>query len=261
MAGAVCAFLAVPGARAGRSLDDPVQWRLARLEGIERRDAMKALHGSLPFPALPALHFFTKTRAGIALRLGHLSGDHDKIVARRKCLRIHKRLIFLTRISRDDENRKIGARGTHKRTDPAIVEVCKHFVEACKPTLERYFAKEQLNNARLDLEGWANINPPHGYNQMHTHDTFDLSGVYFVKIPQTSSEASGALQFLNPSYRYGPYSKLFHAMNPPKFTFRPKEGTLLVFPATMPHWVLPNDEDEDRITLAFNLRMKELSGG
>ncbi|MCB2064753.1 MAG: hypothetical protein KDE25_15185 [Novosphingobium sp.] len=148
-----------------------------------------------------------------------------------------------------------------KRTDPAIEKACKHFIEACKPTLERYFTKEQLNNARLDLEGWANINPPHGYNQMHTHDTFDLSGVYFVKIPQTSSEASGALQFLNPSYRYGPYSKLFHAMNPPKFTFRPKEGTLLVFPATMPHWVLPNDEDEDRITLAFNLRMKELSGG
>lgn len=146
-----------------------------------------------------------------------------------------------------------------KRTDPAIVEACSNFVEGCKPMLERYFTKQQLDSSRLDLEGWANINPPHAYNQMHTHDTFDLSGVYFVKIPPTSSAASGALQFLNPSYRHGPFSKLFQAMNPPKFTFKPKEGTMVIFPATMPHWVLPNDEDEDRITLAFNLRMKELS--
>ena len=142
-----------------------------------------------------------------------------------------------------------------KRTDPAIAEVCKHFIAACKPMLERYLAKDILKDSELKVEGWANVNPPHAYNQLHTHDTFDLSGVYFVKVPSPSNNTSGVLQFMNPSYRYGPYSKLFHSMNPPNFTVVPNEGAMIIFPSAMPHWVLPNDEPEDRISLAFNLKL------
>ena len=143
-----------------------------------------------------------------------------------------------------------------KRVEPGLKEICSFFVEACRPMLERYMSKEKLKEKTLQLEGWVNVNPPHSYNQMHCHDRFDLSGVYFVKIPERSHTNSGALQFLNPSYRSGPYSDLFNAMNPQAFTVRPTPGKMLIFPSTMPHWVLPNDEDEDRISIAFNLRMK-----
>lgn len=122
--------------------------------------------------------------------------------------------------------------------------------------MERYIPREKLNNRNLQLEGWANVNPQHAYNQIHTHDRFDLSGVYYVKVPERSRRDSGVIQFLNPSYRGGPYSDLFNAMNPQNFTMRPKPGQLIVFPSAMPHWVTPNEEGEERISLAFNLRLK-----
>ncbi len=143
-----------------------------------------------------------------------------------------------------------------KRPQPSFVEACKHFVEACKPTIARYLAKDGLKEKQFECEGWVNVNPPNAYNQVHTHDRYDLSGVYYVKVPKQSSKESGALQFLNPSYRGGPYSDLFTAMNPSKFTLNPSEGTLVIFPSAMPHWVLPNRENEDRISIAFNLRLK-----
>lgn len=90
---------------------------------------------------------------------------------------------------------------------------------------------------------------------MHTHDRFELSGVYFVKAPQPSHKLSGVLQFLNPSYRSGPYSELFEKMNPQAYTVTPIEGQMLIFPSTMPHWVLPNDENDERISIAFNVRL------
>ena len=141
-----------------------------------------------------------------------------------------------------------------KREEPGLREVCKYFIEACKPIIERYLPRERLEGSTLMFEGWANINPPHSNNAMHSHGSYDLSGVYFVRIPEPSHRHSGALQFLNPSYRYG--SDLFQAMNPQEFTVNPVEGKMLIFPSSMPHCVLPNDENEDRITIAFNLKLK-----
>jgi uncharacterized protein (TIGR02466 family) len=143
-----------------------------------------------------------------------------------------------------------------KREEPGLREICKYFIEACKPIIERYLPRERLDGVTLQFEGWANINPPHSYNAMHSHGSYDLSGVYFVRIPRPSHRLSGALQFLNPSYRYGPYSDLFQAMNPQEFTVSPVAGKMLIFPSAMPHCVLPNDEDEDRISIAFNLKLK-----
>jgi uncharacterized protein (TIGR02466 family) len=146
-----------------------------------------------------------------------------------------------------------------KRTEAPFVEICRHFVEACKPIMERFIARKELANRNLQLEGWANVNPRHAYNQIHTHERFDLSGVYYVKVPERSKTDSGVIQFLNPSYRGGPYSDLFNAMHPQAFIVRPREGQMIVFPSAMPHWVTPNEEDEDRISLAFNARLKKES--
>jgi uncharacterized protein (TIGR02466 family) len=141
-----------------------------------------------------------------------------------------------------------------KRTEPGLVEICKHFVDGCHIPMRRYLPREKISDQPMRAEGWVNINPPHAYNNIHTHNQFDLSGVYFVKVPEPSHEDSGALQFLNPGYRTGPFSELFEKMNPAHFTVRPVEGMMVIFPSPMPHWVLPNDETEDRISIAFNLR-------
>lgn len=179
--------------------------------------------------------------------------------------RLNRELVEAVRLWSNEEQGMVrsNVEGWHsagnifKRTEAPLVEICKHFVEACKPVMERYLGREKLAKRNLQLEGWANVNPHHAYNQIHTHDRFDLSGVYYVKVPERSKPDSGVIQFLNPSYRGGPYSDLFNAMNPQAFKIRPREGEMIVFPSAMPHWVLPNEEDEDRISLAFNARLKK----
>jgi hypothetical protein len=45
----------------------------------------------------------------------------------------------------------------------------------------------------------------------------------------------------------------------PKIRKRPQAGTLLVFPSYLRHWVYPNEQDDLRISIAFNakFRMKD----
>ena len=42
----------------------------------------------------------------------------------------------------------------------------------------------------------------------------------------------------------------------PKRTLSPTNGMIIVFPSYLRHWVYPNEEDADRITLAFNFKFK-----
>lgn len=178
--------------------------------------------------------------------------------------RVNRQLIEDIRKLREDDDgvTRSNVSGWHssrnlfERTEQGIMEICRHFVEASAVPFERYFTREELKTRTAHAEGWVNINPPHAYNQVHTHDRFDLSGVYFVKVPERSLPESGCLQFLNPGYRAGPYSALFKKMNPQSFTYTPIEGRMLVFPSTMPHWVLPNSDDEDRISIAFNITLQ-----
>ena len=40
-------------------------------------------------------------------------------------------------------------------------------------------------------------------------------------------------------------------------TLRPEPGQLVVFPSFLMHWVWPNQSDEDRIVIAWNLDIVE----
>ena len=45
-----------------------------------------------------------------------------------------------------------------------------------------------------------------------------------------------------------------------KIRVHPKPGEALLFPSQLLHWVLPNDSEENRVTIAFNLGAKPKSG-
>ncbi len=140
-----------------------------------------------------------------------------------------------------------------KRSEAPFQELCRHFLTAARVPFERYFDKVTLSKKTLRLEGWVNVNMQNAYNKMHTHPRFDLSGVYFVKVPPRSSEESGILQFLNPNYRGGDYSELWDKLNPPAISYPPVEGKMVIFPSSLSHWVTPNEEEAERISIAFNV--------
>lgn len=115
----------------------------------------------------------------------------------------------------------------------------------------------QYNKRELYLNNmWININKKGDYNVAHVHPGCVLSGVFWVKAP----ENCGKLVFTNP-HSFEEYYLLDSVSTEfmkkynydGTFVFTPQEGLLVLFPAHLQHLVEPNQTDEDRISIAFNL--------
>jgi len=112
-------------------------------------------------------------------------------------------------------------------------------------------------NRRFELDNmWININKKGNYNAAHWHPGCILSGVFWIKVP----ENCGKLVFQNP-HSFVEHKLMGCVDNDvkkehnyyPTFEFTPQEGTLITFPSHLQHLVEPNESDEDRISIAFNL--------
>lgn len=102
---------------------------------------------------------------------------------------------------------------------------------------------------------WININPPGTSNDRHTHPGSDLSVVFYVKVP----ENSGQLEFTNPAYieSFNVLSSVIQDVQlSPSLGIEPVEGRILIFPAYMLHKVLVNKSDDDRISIAWNVKVE-----
>ena len=100
---------------------------------------------------------------------------------------------------------------------------------------------------------WCNINPKGAYNIRHVHNDTNifLSGVYYVKVPENSGtirfwDPRGALMHIQRDHEYFNDAIAYEEIIP-------EPGLLLYFPTWIEHEVTPNEVDEDRITISFNL--------
>lgn len=101
---------------------------------------------------------------------------------------------------------------------------------------------------------WINIAQPGAYMRTHIHPMSVYSGVVYLKTPVNS----GRIFFEDDQHRtlelYSRTPKAVEAtLQYHSYFFDPKPGTLLLFPATLPHFVEKNKSEEDRVTIAFNL--------
>ena len=100
---------------------------------------------------------------------------------------------------------------------------------------------------------WVNINDSRQcMNSEHIHgDVF--SGVFYLKAP----EGSGKLTIRNPAInRMWEGANL--ALQKNQFTaesirIEPEEGSIILFPSYLPHFVETNNHDEERISISFNI--------
>jgi uncharacterized protein (TIGR02466 family) len=106
---------------------------------------------------------------------------------------------------------------------------------------------------------WANVNRCGDFNAMHTHPDAVLSGSVYLKV---DNPAQGVIQFFDaregsPTSHWRCYTKLSDKtpLTEQAFTVTPVEGDILFFPGWLRHWVTPNLTDEERISVAFNVRM------
>ena len=99
---------------------------------------------------------------------------------------------------------------------------------------------------------WANINAKGASHPIHAHPNNFLSGVYYV---QTQIGAN-TINFHDPRIQTTiirpPVTELT-GQNTDQVVVRVKNGTLLVFPSYLHHSVGPNESDQERISISFNV--------
>ena len=143
------------------------------------------------------------------------------------------------------------------RPEPAQTRLAETIKQAAAEATRKLAPGAQLDQVQLLCEGWINVNPTGAYNAPHDHGGSFWSGVYYVAVPEGEGDG-GAIEFIAPHHLHSPGGVVRAPMTAPKATFRPTTGTLLLFPATLTHWVHPNSSAEERVTVAFNASIRPI---
>tara|TARA_R110000822_G_scaffold114189_4_gene245645 strand:- start:356 stop:931 length:576 start_codon:yes stop_codon:yes gene_type:complete len=117
--------------------------------------------------------------------------------------------------------------------------------------VENYYKAWDFNescNLKIS-EIWVNIAKTNDYQEEHNHNSNLFSGVVYIN----TNEFSGDFNFINPLSAEGSLMG-----NPNKCGFmssiKPQNGMILLFPSWFNHRALPNNSDEDRISISFNIK-------
>ena len=101
---------------------------------------------------------------------------------------------------------------------------------------------------------WFNINRgTSSFNKQHIHGDI-FSGVLYLKCP----EGSGGIEFKNPAFNDMWLGSPFILQND-QSSFRsdypliPEEGEVFLWPSYLPHSVMPNTNNVERISISFNI--------
>ena len=117
---------------------------------------------------------------------------------------------------------------------------------------EIYFEKDSVfkyyidKSENLDYNIWTNVNEVGSKNVIHSHKTDAWAGIYYVQ-----AEETGNLMFYNPA----------NLLNECKFNspfirntgIQPKDGMLVLWPGWIPHEVIENKSNRQRINIAWGI--------
>ena len=106
---------------------------------------------------------------------------------------------------------------------------------------------------------WVNVNRYRDYNLTHEHGESEWSFVYYVKVPKNS----GNLVLVDPRVRRRNNAiKEFIENHANPFTHdifkvQPPQGSLILFPAWLEHYVEYNSSKQPRISISGNVEMRQ----
>jgi len=118
---------------------------------------------------------------------------------------------------------------------------------------ESVLAFLRIGAGALEITGcWANVCAPGAPHRMHTHPNNFLSGVHYVHV----TDGADTINFHDPRPQTAiirpPVTELT-AYNTDQVVLQVATGSLILFPAWLPHSVDANRSDRERISISFNL--------
>jgi uncharacterized protein (TIGR02466 family) len=157
-------------------------------------------------------------------------------------------------LSRSNRNGWHSEDDLFQRSEPNTRTVCRHILDAvqlCTKTVSPGF---DFNLYGAQAEGWINVHGRGGLNTPHDHPAWVWSGTYYVSVPSGDTDESGAIEFFDTRTNLRTLTVEGAACFASKFIFKPRAGSIVVFPSFLRHWVYPNESDQERISIAFNAR-------
>lgn len=143
------------------------------------------------------------------------------------------------------------------RPEQSFRQLCMHIFEAVNAANHTVSPNVDFSTYDVQAQGWVSILGKAAFNVPHEHPNWSWSGVYYVKVPNSQTERSGNIEFLDTRTNIYPTAVPGAPCFDSKFSIKPEEGWVLVFPSYLKHWVYPNDSDEERVAIAFNMRFIE----
>ena len=104
---------------------------------------------------------------------------------------------------------------------------------------------------RAHLKAWGLLQRRDAYEEWHIHPGGWLSGVYYVRVPESVRSSEQGLGCIE----YGPPAGLAKVLPDaaPAWRYVPREGTFLLAPSHYAHRTIPSGKDEHRISIAFDI--------
>jgi uncharacterized protein (TIGR02466 family) len=132
--------------------------------------------------------------------------------------------------------------------------ILDHIMRLSNDIAPQFSPSLKFNNGHI----WANINRRGNFNAVHTHPNSLLSGVLYLKVQE---ETQGTLQFFDcregsPTSHWNCFAPLVERtpFTDDIYTVTPREGVIMFFPSWLRHWVTPNETEDDRVSVSFNVR-------
>ena len=100
----------------------------------------------------------------------------------------------------------------------------------------------------LELTGWFVRLMENGHQATHIHPTGWLSGVVYLKLPETLEQNEGAIEFGLHGYGFPILND-----NYPRILHHPEKGQIVLFPSSLFHETYPFTTDDERLSIAFDL--------
>lgn len=127
----------------------------------------------------------------------------------------------------------------------------------CVPKTLDDYGFDPHNTSTFFGNAWININRGKDTNQIHLHHGSYLSGVYYVK----STPESGDIFFyrdFNQSFVTSSFAKIVNhtSISSAVCHYPPKDGRIIMFPSNLLHSVDVSSDDEDRVSIAFNIGIR-----
>lgn len=126
----------------------------------------------------------------------------------------------------------------------------KFFFDYISELITDYFSQLRFFDEWHYVNSWISVYPKGAYVPLHDHKPMQWSAVYYVK----AHTNCGDILFTDPK-EYALQNEPLGTMHRGNHRHRvsPQPGMLLLFPGYLKHETFPNETDEDRIIISFNI--------